>query len=140
MQSNTKKTTAAFIRACSRGDATELARILSQGMPADTRDKYGLTGLIWAGRKGHVEIAKILLSSGADIEGTDKRGRTSLFHAVGYKRYDFVEYMATQGANLNPIDVHGWVPLDFSVSNHNVKMAGILKRLGAKQIATKKAK
>jgi ankyrin repeat protein len=126
----------AFINACSTGDAQKVERLIHGGAAADTRDKYGLTGLIWAGRKGRVEVAEVLLSHGADIEGTDVRGRTSLFHAVTYKRYKFVEYLAEQGANVNPVDSHGWTPLDFASRNHNIKMAASLERLGARRAAT----
>ncbi|MEX2172326.1 MAG: ankyrin repeat domain-containing protein [Pirellulales bacterium] len=131
------KSATAFIRACSSGDATMVAQLLREGVAADTRDKYKLTGLIWAGRKGHVEVAKILLLNGSDIEGIDVRGRTSLFHAVTYKRYDFVEYLVSQGGNVNPVDKHGWTPLDIATSNHNVKMARLLEGLGGRRVATK---
>ena len=59
-------------------------------MSPDTRDNYGLTGLIWAARKGHINIAEILLNSGAEVEGTDRTGRTPLHHAVAVKRHALV--------------------------------------------------
>lgn len=137
MPQTANKITTAFINACSTGNATEVERLLREGAAADTRDKYGLTGLIWAGRKGRIEVAKVLLANGADIEGVDVRRRTSLFHAVTYKRYEFVEYLVLQGGNTNPIDMHGWTPLDFACTNHNVKMARLLEGLGARRRAAK---
>ena len=85
-----------FIRACSTGKPDVVRELVGAGQPPDTRDKYGLTGLIWAGRKGQIEVAKVLLAAGADLEGKDRRGRTAIFHAIAYKRHAFVEYLISQ--------------------------------------------
>jgi hypothetical protein len=131
-----------FIRACSSGKADLVLNLLAGGLSLETTDKYGLTGLIWAGRKGQVEVAKVLVEAGADLEGKDRRGRTALFHAVVFNRHAFVGYLASQGAFLSPIDMHGCTPLDLAHTVENVKkseldrMAEILTRLGAKRNKT----
>jgi uncharacterized protein len=125
------QTPTAFFRACSTGDADAVLHHLRSGVAVEARDKWELTGLIWAGRKGQIEVGKILVDAGASLESGDTRDRTSLFHAVTYKRYEFVEFLAAQGANLNPVDTHGWTPLDFSVVSHHSKMVTLLTALGA---------
>ena len=50
-----------FIRACSTGKPEVVRELLEGGLSPETRDNYGLTGLIWAGRKGQVGVAEILL-------------------------------------------------------------------------------
>jgi ankyrin repeat-rich membrane spanning protein len=120
-----------FFHACSTGNAADVAGFLDDGVDPNARDKYQLTGLIWAGRKGRVEIAELLIGRGADIEASDVRGRTALFHAVTYARYEFVKFLTERGANINPVDMYGWTPLDFARKNRNLKMAALLETLGA---------
>jgi hypothetical protein len=120
-----------FIRACSTGKPDVVRQLLQAGLPPDTRDTYGLTGLIWAGRKGQVEVAKVLLAGGADLGAKDRRSRTALFHAVAYKRYDFVQFIAARGAVLSHVDAHGWTALDLASMPKNPKMVELLVKLGA---------
>jgi uncharacterized protein len=119
-----------YFNSCSGGKADAVAAFLDAGIDPEARDKYGLTGLIWAGRKGRLEIADLLLARGAGLETGDNRGRTALYHAVTYQRYDFVRHLAALGANLNPVDSHGWTPLDFSQTSHHRKMSSLLVELG----------
>ncbi len=127
------KTTAPqqYFNACSTGKPTLVEKYLFEGVDPEARDTNHLTGLIWSGRKGHVEIARILLAHGADVNAGDIRNRTALFHAVTYKRYEYVDYIAAKGANLNILDSHGWTALDFAISSQSSKMVEHLKRLGA---------
>lgn len=120
-----------FFTACGAGKAEAVLGFLSQGVSPAVRDEYGLTGLIWAGRKGRIESAAALLDKGAEIDAKDKTGRTALFHAVCFNRLDFVAFMADKGANLNPVDMHGCTPLDLAQSKGNKKMEKLLGQLGA---------
>jgi len=121
-----------FFRACRTGNAGVIRTLLERGIDADARDEDFLTGMIWAGRKGKIESARILLGYGAAIELGDKRGRTALFHAATFSRCDFVEYLASVGANVNPVDCHGCTPLDLAVMEYPRpgKMVPTLLRLG----------
>lgn len=119
-----------FIRACSAGKAVVLHELLQGGLSPETRDTYGLTGLIWAARKGHVGIAEVLLASGADPDAKDRRGRTALHHAVALKQPDFVRFLTSQGAFVNPVDMHGCTPLDLATMSGD-KMAALLEEFGA---------
>ena len=138
-------TSTLFIRACSTGKADVVRKQIQEGLSPDTKDNYGLTGLIWAGRKGRVGVAKVLVEAGADLDAKDRRGRTALFHAVVFNRHEFVEYIAAQGAFLSPIDEHGCTPLDLARSVENVKkadldrMVDLLTRLGAKRKLSKES-
>jgi ankyrin repeat protein len=136
MPPTTKNPVRSFVSACLNGRADEVKRLVAGGLAADTCDQHKLSGLILAGRKGHVNVAKVLVSRGANIEYRDVRGRTPLFHAATFKRYAFVEYLASLGADVNPVDVHGWTPLDVAATSHFVKMTALLERLGGKRAAT----
>ena len=120
-----------FFTCCSSGKNEQVKEFLESGIPPNARDKYNLTGLMWCGRKGQIEVAKTLIEHGAEIDAVDNTGRTALFHAVSYKRYSFVEFLASTGANTSPVDMHGWSPLDFSRCSRHKKMEAILVKLGA---------
>lgn len=126
-----------FIRACSTGKSEVVRELLRGGLSPDTRDTYGLTGLIWAGRKDRVAVAEVLLAGGADLEARDRRGRTALHHAVALKCPSFVEFIANHGAFLNPVDVHGCTPLDLATMSGD-KMVVLLERLGAERRKSEK--
>jgi hypothetical protein len=121
-----------FIRACSTGKPDIVRDLLQGGLSTDTRDQYGLTGLIWAARKGQVEVARVLLAADADVNATDRLNRTALAHAVMFKRSEFVQFIASRGANLESVDAHGWTPLDHAIVPKNPKIIEILVKLGAK--------
>jgi hypothetical protein len=121
-----------FVRACSTGKPEVVRELLQGGLSPETRDSYGLTGLIWAGRKGQVSVAEVLLAGGADVEAKDRTGRTALHHAVALKRTEFVEFLANHGAFLNPVDMHGCTPLDLATMSGD-KMVSLLEQLGAQR-------
>lgn len=120
-----------FVRACSTGKADVVRSLIQEGVSPDTRDSYGLTGLIWAGRKGQIGVADVLMNSGCNMNSRDRRGRTALFHWVCFKRYEFVEHLAVRRADLDPVDMHGMTPLDYASSTNDARMIELLKRFGA---------
>jgi ankyrin repeat protein len=123
---------AKFFRACRTGNVKVIQQLLDKGLDPNARDEDFLTGLIWAGRKGKLESARVLLERGAELETGDKRCRTSLFHAAVFNRREFVEYLAGIGANVNPVDTHGCTPLDIARIEYPDEMAVTLKALGGK--------
>jgi len=125
-----------FIRACSTGKAETVWQLIQSGLSPDTRDTYGLTGLIWAGRRGQIEVARVLVEAGAELDGKDRTGRTALSHAVVFKRHAFVQFIASNGAALNLADMHGWTPLDLASFPKDARMVEILKELGAQRKST----
>jgi microcompartment protein CcmK/EutM len=126
-----------FIRACSQGKAELVRHLLTAGVSPETRDSYGLTGLIWAGRKGNIEAAKLLLEFGADVNATDRRRRTALHHAVGSGQREFVRLITEKGASLAAVDRHGCTPLDLAILAADEEMISFLKSVGAPRVRTK---
>ena len=61
--------------------------------------------LIWACRKGAVEIIKKLIDKGVDInyheEGAGNIGATPLMYAVAYEQMDAVKVLLELGADVN---------------------------------------
>ncbi|MFT5392057.1 MAG: ankyrin repeat protein [Gammaproteobacteria bacterium] len=54
-----------FMRAFRTGNIEKLSRAIDKDLDVDSRDENKLAGLIWAGRKGKIESAKLLLAAGA---------------------------------------------------------------------------
>jgi ankyrin repeat protein len=121
-----------FFRACRTGNVATIEAMIEKGVDVDALDEDKLSGLIWAGRKGQIESARVLLERGAAIELGDNRGRTALFHAAAFCHCEFVEYLAGVGANVNPIDCHGCTPLDIARLEYPRpgQMVATLERLG----------
>jgi hypothetical protein len=126
--------TSRLFSACRSGNKGSVVALLESGVDPNARDHDYLTGLMWASRKGRVEVAEILLNHGADINVRDKRGRTALFHGVCFARVEVVECLAKNGADLSPVDVYGWSPLDMArknIDHPSKRMIALLERLGA---------
>ena len=80
----------------------------------EKRDKAGQTPLIYAARKGHVDVIEALLKRGADINGPDRHGRTPLIHAVNLLEYESVECLVSHGANRLAQDKFGHTAYDYA--------------------------
>ena len=123
---------AKFFRACRTGNVDLISDLLGKGIDPNSRDEDYLTGLIWAGRKGKIQSARVLLEHGAELELGDKRCRTPLFHAAVFNRCEFVQFLFSKGANVNPVDTHGCTPLDIALIEFPHEMAVTLKALGGR--------
>uniref|UniRef100_A0A8D0GFP1 Ankyrin repeat domain-containing protein 23 n=1 Tax=Sphenodon punctatus TaxID=8508 RepID=A0A8D0GFP1_SPHPU len=62
----------ALHRACLRGHAEIVDKLLEGGAKLEPRDMLDATPVFWACRGGHLEILKRLLSRGAKISTRDK--------------------------------------------------------------------
>ena len=71
-----------LITAAFEGNVEEVKNILtSKEEWVDHQDKNDLTPLMWAVRKGHVEVVKVLLENGANPLATDNRDLNALIYA-----------------------------------------------------------
>lgn len=73
---------AALETAIQRGDSAAVQDLLADGVNADSRDRYGQTGLMLAAHAGHVEITRTLIAHGASLDITAKYGLSALMLAV----------------------------------------------------------
>lgn len=127
-----------FFTACSTGKAEVVAAYLQSGVDPEARDKYTLTGLIWAARKGRIESAQVLLDHGANIDACDRRFKTALHHACSYSRVEFVKFIVGRGASLNLLDDYAMTPLDLAYANErrNEALVRWLQERGAEGHST----
>ena len=121
-----------FFVACRTGNVPVATACLDQGVPPGSRDENKLTGLIWTGRKGRIDVMELLIARGVDIEECDNRSRTALFHAAVFNRLDYVQRIAALGADVNPVDCHGYTPMDGAWGQGYEQMCDLLRSLGGR--------
>jgi len=109
--------------ACSSGNATHVAKLLSEMysyQEVNARDEQGMTPLHTASSKGYEEIILLLLNYGADVKATSSSGTTPLQEACAADHVESARLLITQGhANVQDrSQSNGWVPL------HDAAMRG----------------
>ena len=71
-----------FLMACKGGQTSTVAEMLRKSKwLALEYDSVKQTGLHWAAKRAHLEVAKLLLDNGAYVDSKDSVGRTSLYQA-----------------------------------------------------------
>ena len=56
--------------------------LVSVGASLDSKDKDLMTAMIWAAKRGHTEIAKLLIAAGASLNIQDEKQKTALIWAA----------------------------------------------------------
>ncbi len=97
-----------FLYFCREGNIGETLKMLqSHAELLELRDKEGVTGLLWACDRGHVELVGELLNAGADIQQADASGLTPLHYAALNNREDLVKLLLSRGADTEARDNDG---------------------------------
>lgn len=79
-------------------DAAKVRSLIAEGANVNTKGFFGITALIHASRKGHIEIVKILLDKGADVNAKDNDGNTALTEASRKGYIEIVQFLKKAGA------------------------------------------
>ena len=92
----TKKTEQGML-AAQNGDICGLERLLEQGWPVSSQDKYGGTALHWAAGKGRIDGVELLLRYKSDpharLSKGGGRGRTPLHYAARNGHLDVCKFL-----------------------------------------------
>ncbi|KFA49812.1 hypothetical protein S40293_10015 [Stachybotrys chartarum IBT 40293] len=88
-----------------------LEMLLRHGTDTEVEDAAGLTPLLVAVSRGHVDAASMLLSYRAKTESTDKVGRTALLIATSADNEKFVKVLLDHGADKEAKDTKARTPL-----------------------------
>lgn len=113
------------------GDTGLLASVLDAGAEVDTPDiseaTVGMTPLMWAANRSHIEAARLLISRAATLDAQDALGRTALMHA---NKPDLAELLLVVGADASVRDAQG-----LDASAHHRDQADNFRRIDADQMA-----
>lgn len=67
----------------------------------NSKDKYGMTLLMFSARDNSTELIKLLIDAGVDINSQDNHNTTALKWAVLFNKIDAVKMLIEAGANVN---------------------------------------
>jgi ankyrin repeat protein len=91
-----------LISAADAGDLARVQLILSSGVPANAAsERNGLTPLIGAAQRGHVEVVRKLLEFHADVNAKANDGLTAVMQAAQAGHAPVVKALVAAGAELN---------------------------------------
>lgn len=112
------------------GNLPELASLLGQGVPVDSRDSHGSTPLINSLLDCNLEVFETLLAAGADVNLTHPRAPclSPLHIAACECSLDIVEKLLASGAAVNCRASNGSTPLMWAARGNQL---AIMKRLVA---------
>lgn len=97
----------------------------------DTKNKDGMTPLIFASNLGEFEALKLIIEY-SDIEAVDNYGETTIFHAARLKSSDVGIFLLNKKANPNTVNLqNGNTILMEAVQNKNFDLAKSLIKFGA---------
>jgi ankyrin repeat protein len=99
----TRLPTTALTIAAERGDAAKVRKLIAAGANVNEKDEAGYTALMWAARKGNMEIARALVEARADLNVRDcaSAGWTPLMHAIHKNQNDLAHLLIERGADVN---------------------------------------
>jgi serine/threonine-protein phosphatase 6 regulatory ankyrin repeat subunit B len=83
---------------CIGGSLEVVDLLIKHGAKIDTRNKRGVTPLMYASAKGHVKIVERLLGKGADVNVKLNNGVTALKIAQKRKHHEVEEILKRHGA------------------------------------------
>ena len=77
-----------------KSQCIEIVRfLLDNKADVNATNNYGTTPLIYACRRGHIDIVRILIESGADYIICDKKGKSAIDHARKKHNTECVDYL-----------------------------------------------
>lgn len=124
----------ALFRAARQGDASEVERLLAEGVSPDTRSSWDdATPLHVASMAGHAKVVAMLLEAGANVNARRKRmarlGPSPLREACVNRHTDVAALLLEAGADPN---LGEWIPpLEWAVVNRDPRLVELLLAHGA---------
>lgn len=98
--------------ACALGRLDVCHRLLQAGVDSRHADPRGVTAVMVAAHRGHVELVRAVVQSDpAQVRLADHRGWTPLFHAVCSGAEDVMLLLIECGADVGHVDAQGWTAM-----------------------------
>lgn len=137
--------------AASRGDQTEVRRLIERGSEINAADIFGNTALTYAAMGGHAAVLEFLLQNGADVQIKNKRGHDclELAEARGHEQtvsilrcakllllirdgeVARIKQSLEAGLDLNIQIMGGWTPLMVAALENQEEIVELLLEYGA---------
>ena len=75
--------------------------LLNHGAEVNACDDEGCTALMYASRRGSIQLVQILLDNGAHLEAQDEKGKTALAFACCSRSTELVHWLLGKGASID---------------------------------------
>eukprot|EP00943_MAST-04B_sp_MAST-4B-sp1_P000405 g405.t1 len=92
----------------------------------NSTDKYKYTPLMYAVKRGNVDVVRILLNAGSDCETKTKHGLTPLILASYLGHVELVLLLIEWGVNILAIDNNGMTALHHAVYRNKIAVVDVL--------------
>jgi len=125
-----------IVYASGTGDLDTVRDELARGTTPNKRDVHGITGLMAAARKGHVEIIKLLIRYKARVNARDPKRSTALHFAAQFNHAQAITLLLKAGGKPNAIDKFGSTPMMGAAKNGHLEAVEALLENGADINAT----
>lgn len=120
-----------LFKAIETGSKHECLAALKDGIDIESLNGLNLTPLIYAIRKGNVDIIDVILRHGANLESRDPNGSTPLNIAARCGNTEICKELLRHGANIQSLDVHGNTPLHLAAYFKHLDVCMLLVDNGA---------
>jgi len=100
--------------ASSKGNTSEINRLISKGADIDAKTDEGATPLILAITNNKLNAVKVLLEYNPNLNTITRNSETPLLIAVKQRYFEITEALIRAGADVDYADRHGATPLHFA--------------------------
>jgi ankyrin repeat protein/WD40 repeat protein len=90
-----------ILDAAKNGDLPKAEAALKAGADVNAKTDYGITALMWASDKGHLETVKWLTANKADVNAKTKDGKTALIMASEEGHLETVKWLIANNSDVN---------------------------------------
>ncbi|XP_071085969.1 kinase D-interacting substrate of 220 kDa-like [Haliotis cracherodii] len=121
-----------LIVACKQGKLQRVRDILDKSSEdIDKKDCGGMTPVMWAARRGHIEVLDLLVKKGADVSLKDKVGHNILHWACYGRNFAMVKYvLSLNKVDINNTGLDGRTPAMFAARQGYMKLFELLVSKG----------
>ena len=109
-----------------------LGYLINAGAHIDMQNKKGITALMKASSRGHLEVVELLLEKGATIDQESNAGWTALTKASAHGRCEVVRLLLVKGAEIDRRDQdNGYTALSEAIMGNYPEAVELLLTKGA---------
>jgi ankyrin repeat protein len=88
-------------KAAQAGNLKLVQEFLTQHVPVDSKDPYGLTALMFAAAYGHKEVCQLLIDAKTPVDSKDNDGWTALIFAVTHDHKEVCQLLIDAKAQVD---------------------------------------
>ena len=124
-----------FIQAAANGECAAVTDFFNEYGPVaiESKDRYGMTALMWAAGNGYNDMVELLLQNGAALEKYDEDGWTPLMWAAHRGQLETVALLLERGASCTHQDKMGHTAATLAGVYNQIEVTLFLERWPAKQ-------